>query len=124
MKLITRLGAIAVFFTFALNGVAVAAAKEERANKYFTVAGRVLRIDNKERTLLVADRSSKKLYLIQIPDRATFKITFGRYMRMQEPGFAEVNKGERVEIRCWNADKEHLAQLEDGRVVIIVTAAG
>lgn len=122
MKTTTRLASIAAALALALSTVALSAPKSERANKYFTVAGTVLKIDNKDRTLLVADRFSKNLYLIAVPDGVTFKITFGRYMRMSEPGFENVYIKERVEIRCIRGDKEHLAQLKDGRSVIVLTA--
>jgi hypothetical protein len=72
---------------------------------------------------LVADRLSNKLYLIEVPENATFKITFGQYMRMAEPGFKDVRTGERVEIRCTRTSTEHLARLDDGRSVVTLTAA-
>lgn len=123
MKTITRLGLIAAAFTLALSAVAHAAPKAERANKYFTVAGTVLQINRNEHTLLVADRSSAKLYLIEMPAGAAFKITFGRYMKMTEPGFEDVKIKERVEIRCLRGDKERLALLPDSRPVIALIAA-
>ena len=70
MKAITRLGLIAAAFTLALSAVAHANPKAERANKYFRVAGTVLEIDKNQHTLLVADRSSSKLYLIEMPEGA------------------------------------------------------
>lgn len=123
MKAITRLGLIAAAFTLALSGFAHANPKAERANKYFRVAGTVLEIDKNQHTLLVADRSSSKLYLIEMPEGAALKITFGRYMRMSEPAFEDVFINERVEIRCRRSDKEHLALLPDSRTVIVLTAA-
>jgi hypothetical protein len=123
MKAITRLGSIAAVFTLALSAFAQAAPKTERASKYFTVAGTVLQINNDQHTFLVADRSSAKLYLVEMTGGAAFKITFGRYMRMREPGFEDVFTNERVEIRCLRNDKEHLALLPDGRQVIVLTAA-
>lgn len=122
MRTITRLGSIVAAFTL-LSTLALAGPKAERANKYFKVAGTVIQIDKKDRTLLVADRLSNTLYLIEVPETVTFKITFGRYMRMAEPGFGDVNTGERVEIRCTRGATEHLARLEDGRSVIVPTAA-
>lgn len=121
MKTITRLGFIAATFTLALSSVALAGPKTERANKYFNVAGAVLQID--DHTLLVADRSSAKIYLIEMPEGARFKVTFGRYMKMAEPGFDDVYIRDRVEIRCLRGDKEHLTRLEDGRSAIALTAA-
>jgi hypothetical protein len=122
MRTITRSASIVAAFTL-LSTLALAAPKAERANKYFKVAGTVIQIDNKDRTLLVADRLSNKLYLIEVPESVTFKITFGRYMRMTEPGFGDVNIGERVEIRCERGSTEHLARLEDGRSVTVLSAA-
>jgi hypothetical protein len=122
MKTITRLGSIVAAFAL-LSTLALTAPRAEGANKYFKVAGKVLQIDKKDRTLLVADRLSNKLYLIEVPEAVTFKITFGRYMRMAEPGFEDVWTGERVEIRCKRGDTEHLARLEDGRSVTRLTAA-
>jgi hypothetical protein len=121
MRTIARYGSIIA--TFALLGtLAVAAPKNERAKKYFDVAGKVIQIDQKDRTLLVKDRQSN-LYEIRVPEGATFKITFGRYMKMVEPGFNDVRTGERIEIRC-KADKtEHLSRLADGRTVTRLTSA-
>jgi hypothetical protein len=121
MRTIARYGSIIA--TFALLGtLAVAAPKNERAKKYFDVAGKVIQIDQKDRTLLVKDRQSN-LYEIRVPEGATFKITFGRYMKMVEQGFNDVRTGERIEIRC-KADKtEHLSRLADGRTVTRLTSA-
>lgn len=121
MKSITRLGLIAAVFTL-FSTLALGAPKTERANKYFKVAGKVIQVDRKDRTLLVTDRLSNKLYLIQVPENTTFKITFGRYMRMAEPTFEDVRTGERIEIRCIRSDKEHLALLDDGRTASKITA--
>ena len=122
MRTITRFASIVATFTL-LSTLALAAPKAERANKYFKVAGTVIQIDKKDRTLLVTDRLSNKLYLIEVPEAVTFKITFGRYMRMAEPGFGDVHIGERVEIRCLRGATEHLARLEDGRSVVVLSTA-
>jgi hypothetical protein len=122
MKSITRLGLIAAVFTL-FSSAALAAPKAERGNKYFKVAGKVIQIDKKDRTLLVTDRLSKQLYLIEVPESVTFKITFGRYMRLAAPEFEDVRTGERIEIRCIRIDKEHLARIEDGRTATKITAS-
>lgn len=122
MKTITRLGSIAAAFTL-LGTLALAAPKAERAQKYFKVVGTVMHIDNKDRTLMVEDRLNNKLYLIEVPEGATFKITFGTYMQMAEPGIDDVRSGERVEIRCKRTATEHLSRLEDGRSAVTLTAA-
>ena len=123
MRTIAKLGSIAVAFTIAMSAVGHAAPKDKHANKYFTVTGQVLQINRAEHSILVRERSSAKLYLIEMPEGATFTITFGRYMRMREPGFKDVFVNERVAIRCQRNDNERLAQLPDGRSVIALTAA-
>ena len=122
MKTITRLGSIAAAFTL-LSTLALAAPKTERAEKYYKIRGTVIQIDNKERTLLVEDRLANKLYLIGVPEGVTFKIAFGTYMQLAEPGFEDVRSGERIEIRCKRGSAEHLALLDDGRSAVLLTAA-
>ena len=122
MRTITRLGSIIAAFTL-MSVLAPAAPASERANKYFKVAGKVIQIDTKDRTLLVTDRISKKLYLIEVPENARFKITFGRYMRMAEPSLQDVRTGERIEIRCKRGDTEHLSRLDNGLEVTRLIAA-
>ena len=122
MKTIIRLGSIIAAFTL-LSALAPSAPASERANKYFKVAGKVIQIDKKDRTLLVTERLSNKLYLIEVPDAVTFKITFGRYMNLTKPGFEDVMVGERIEIRCIRSDTERLTRLHDGRSLATLIAA-
>ncbi|MFY9572017.1 MAG: hypothetical protein WAV20_11515 [Blastocatellia bacterium] len=121
MKTITRFGSIVAAFAL-LSTLGLAAPKAERAKKYFSVTGTVVQIDTKEHTLLVENRSSNKLYFIEFPEGASFKITFGRYMRMAEPGLNDVFIRDKVEVRCSKSDTEHLARLQDGRQVIALRA--
>jgi len=93
------------------------------ASKYFTVSGQVLKIDNRARTLLVRDYPSKTLYLVNIPEGATFKITFGRYMQMGQPGFDEVFPRDRVAIRCLRPAQDHLGKLDDATPVVLAVAS-
>ena len=104
-----------------LSTLAIAAPKAERANKYFDVSGKVIQIDQNDRTFLVTEARSNKLYLIQV--KGSFKITFGRYMQLTQPEFGDVWTGERISIRCKHNDKERLARLEDGRTVTVLTSA-
>ena len=118
MKNITRLGSIIA----AVALLSVLAPPTEGSNKYFRVTGKVIQIDKKDRTFLVTDAFSKKLYLIEVPETAKFKITFGRYMRLGEPAFEDVRIGERVEIRCVRTGTDHLARFEEGRSIEKMTA--
>ena len=122
MKNILKSGSIIVAAVL-LGALALAAPKSQHISKYLTVAGRVLEINEKDRTLLVTDRQSEKLYLIEVPEGVTFKISFGRYMQMAQPGFKDVATGDRVEIRCTRSEQDHLARLKDGRQVTVLTAA-
>jgi hypothetical protein len=77
----------------------------------------------KERQMLVAERSTKKLYLVNVPEEASFKVTFGRSMQLRAAGLEDVDRNNRVELRIKRTEKEHLTKLYDGREVIEVTAA-
>jgi hypothetical protein len=114
---------LAAGVVLAISSLALAAPRAEAASRYFTIAGQVVKIDAKQRTLLIADRTKDRLYLVSLPEGSTLKITWGRYMRMSEPGFEDVGNKDRVEIRCFRTDPEHLARLDDGRQVIALTAA-
>jgi hypothetical protein len=107
----------------ALATVAMSAPKSERSRKYLTIQGRVLQVNRDARTLLVSDYWSKKLYLVNVPKGETFQITFGMNMKKAEPEFKDVRRNDRVRLRCIRADKEHLARLDDGREVVVLTAA-
>jgi len=122
MNRITR-NAISLVASIALAlSFAMAAPKAEAASKYFTAKGKVLKIDQKNRTLLVSDRENDKLYLVSMPEGSILKITWGRFSRMVQPGFTDVYKNDRVQIRCHRTDSEHLAQV-DGQTVVTLTAS-
>lgn len=118
-----RTAAFAVTLTMVLTlaTVAISAPKHDRASKRFTISGRVLQVDQKARTLLVADQWSEKLYLVSVPKGETFQITFGLNMNVSEPEFWQAHKNDRVRIRCIRS-QEHLAQL-DGRQLVGMIAA-
>ena len=113
---ISLVASIALALSFAIT-----APRVEAGSKFFTMEGQVLKIDQKNRTLLVSDRENEKLYLVNVPEGSTLKITWGRFSRMAEPGFTDVYKNDRVQIRCY-PDSEHLAQI-DGRTAVTLTAA-
>jgi hypothetical protein len=118
-----RAAAIALATVFALSSFAYAAPKHERDSKRIEVFGRVLKIDKQARTFLVNDYWTKKLYLVNVPENATFKITFGQYMRLSQPAFGNVSKRDQVRMLCRYNDNEHLARMDDGRQAIVLTIA-
>jgi hypothetical protein len=102
-------------------GLATGAPKPERAKTEINVYGRVLKIDKKERTLLISDHSSKKLYLVTMPEGARLKIFSGICRSYDQPAFNNVYKSDIVRVRCVPTT-EHLARLDDGRQVMALTA--
>lgn len=104
-------------------GFAMAAPKKERAKSEIIVHGRVLKIDTKERTLLISDHQSKKLYRVTVPEGARFRIFSGIFRSYDDPTLDKVFKSDIVRVRCIGTDQDHLARLDDGRQVVILTAA-
>jgi hypothetical protein len=123
MKRITqRSAAIALTLVLTFATVAMAAPKSERAGKYLSISGRVLQINEKARTMLVADTWSPKLYLVTVPKGEKFKITFGMNMNKAEAQFEDAHKNDRVSLRAFRSE-EHLARLDDGREFVLLTAS-
>lgn len=123
MKRITqRSAALTLTLVLTFAAVAMAAPKSERAGKYFSISGRVLQINEKARTMLVADTWSPKLYLVTVPKGETFKITFGMNMKKSEAQFEDTHRNDRVSLRAYRSE-EHLARLADGREVVLLTAS-
>lgn len=104
-------------------GLAMGANKTERTKSEFEVYGRVLKVDEKERTLLISDHWSKKLYLVTMPEGARLQIFFGIGRSYDSPTFDKVYQRDIVRVRCIRTDKEHLASLDDGRQASMFTAA-
>ena len=104
-------------------GLAMGAPKTERAKTELNVYGRVLKIDRKERTLLISDHSSKKLYLVTMPEGARLQIFSGICRSYDNPTFDNVYQSDLVRVRCNRTDQEHLARLDDGRQTVVLTAA-
>lgn len=122
-RITQRSVALAVTLMLALATLAISAPKSERSRKYLTIEGRVLQVNPAARTLLVADDWSKKLYWVNVPKGDSFRITFGLNMKTAEPEIYQVRRNDRVVMRCIRTDKEHLARLDDGREVVVLTAA-
>jgi len=104
-------------------GLAMGAPKTDRARSEITVYGRVLKVDKKQHTMLISDHSSKKLYLVTVPEGAQFKIVFGIYKSYEYPSLDNVYRTDLVRVRCIRTDGERLARLEDGQQAVVLTAA-
>ena len=103
-------------------GLAMGAPKTESAKSEISVYGRVLKIDKKERTLLISDHWSKKLYLVTMPEGARLQVFFGICKTCDSATFNNVYKNDVVRVRCIRTDQERLARLDDGREVAVLTA--
>lgn len=123
MKRITqRSAALTLTLVLAFAAVAMGSPKSERAGKYFSISGRVLQVNEKARTMLVADSWSDKLYLVSVPKGETFKITFGMNMKKAEARIEDTHANDRIAIRAFRSE-EHLARLDDGRQVVLLTVS-
>lgn len=123
MKRMTqRIAVLGFTLMLALASVAMSAPKASRPSKYLTIEGRVLQVNQAARTLIVSDFWSKKLYLVNVPKGETFRITFGLNQKVAAPELREVHRNDRVRMRCIRTDNQHLARLDDGREVIVLTA--
>ena len=123
MRTITqRTAAVALTLVLAFAAVAMGAPKGERSGKYISISGKVLQVNEKARTMLVADLWSPKLYLVNVPKGETFKITFGMNMKKAAASIEDTHANDRIALRGYRGD-EHLARLEDGREVVLLTAS-
>jgi hypothetical protein len=104
-------------------GLAMAAPKTEQTKSAFNVYGRVLKVDQKEHTLLIKDHWSKKLFLVTMPEGARLQIFFGINKSYSYPTFDNVYERDIVRVRCIRTGEEHLARLDDGTNVEVVTAS-
>ena len=107
----------------ALIMIAAAAPSARATGRYQVITGRVLKIDRKERQMIVADRASEKLYLVRVDKEATFQITFGRNSQMSAATLDDLDSGNGVRLNCTRDEKEHFAKLDGGREVIVMRAA-
>ena len=98
MKPMTRLFAAFAALAITFGSVAAAPASESKS-KSFQIRGRVLQINEKARTVLVADHWSKKLYLVTVPEGAYFKVTFGRAMKLTYPEISDLSRKDQVQMR-------------------------
>jgi hypothetical protein len=87
------------------------------------ITGRVVKIDMQGRQVLIADRSSNRLYLVNVPEEASFKILFGKNMQLSAAALEDVDLQNTVSLRCAREEKEHFSMLHDGREVIVLRAA-
>lgn len=119
MKAITARYFAAALIALALtSGVALA-----KSHKYGTLEGKVIKADEKARTLLVAERKTNQLYLVNIPEGVTFKITWGLKMRLSEAGVQDVNKSDRVKVRYIQPEAGQTARIDEATGAYVLLAS-
>jgi hypothetical protein len=123
MKRTIQISIFLIGIALITGGLAKATPKSDRSKKEITVYGRVLKIDNNQQTLLISDHWTKKLYLVTMPENARFKIFFGIYRAKDDPAFANVYKGDIVQVRCTSPSGDRLSKLDDGTEVLALRAA-
>jgi hypothetical protein len=122
MGRITRFStALVSVMVLALASVAIASPKKIDKNKPFILSGRVLKVDSHARTFLIEERSTDRLYLVKVPENASFKVTFGRFMTLSYAWFEHVVKDESVRMRVIRSTEDRLSLLDDGREVVALT---
>jgi len=113
---------LTAILTMAIGSAAIATASNSHSRKYFTIEGKVLQVDTKAQTILVADNQSDKLYLVSVPVEGSFKITSGLYRLYDSPDVEHVFKNDVVKVRCLANDSGRYARLEGDRDAVIVVA--
>src|ERR1043165_9922818 len=84
-------------FTLALvgSGLAMASPKEKTAD-VFTLQGKVVAVNLKERTMSVRESRTGQEYLVTVPEEAAFRITFGKDSKRNMPQLENVVIGDRI----------------------------
>ena len=122
MKTMTRLFAAFAALAITFGSVAASPTSESKSQS-FQIRGRVLQIDEKARTVLVADHWSKKLYLVTVPEGAYFKVTFGRAMGLSYPEISDLSRERHSADACQSPNGEKLTLLQDGREAVVLIAS-
>jgi hypothetical protein len=100
------------------SSLMLASAKEKAAGA-FTVQGRVVAVNLKERTMSVKDNHSGQEYLVVVPAESIFKITFGKDSKRNLPQLEDVSVGDVVNCRVRMAkDTDNVAARRGSKVVI------
>jgi hypothetical protein len=122
-RMLERSVALAAIAVMVIATITTTASATKGEHKRFLLYGRVVEIDREDRTLLVADRLSEKLYLVYMPEGATVRLAFGFSTRISAPGFHDLYKNDQIIARVKRADTDHLTRLEDGRQVVVLSVA-
>jgi hypothetical protein len=120
-RMIERSITLAAIVTMVIVTIAATASAAKSEGKAFLLNGRVIEIDREDRTLLVEDRWTEKLYMVYMPEGATVRLTIGFSARISAPEFKDLRKNDYILARVKRTDTEHLTRLIDGREVVVLS---
>ncbi|HEX8846388.1 MAG TPA: hypothetical protein VF791_17205 [Pyrinomonadaceae bacterium] len=87
------------------SGLAVASPKQEESRS-FSLQGKVLAVDLKERTMSVREESTGREYTVLVPESGSFKISFGKDYKRNIPALENVSVGDIVRCKVRVAGEE------------------
>lgn len=111
---------ILAVLTLALVGssLTLASAKEKAAGT-FSLSGKVVAVNLKERTMSVKDSNTGQEYVVVVSQESVFKITFGKDARRNLPQLEDVSIGDVVNCRVRvTKETESVAARRGSKVVI------
>lgn len=100
------------------SSLMLASAKEKAAGT-FSLSGKVVAVNLKERTMSVRDGNTGQEYVVVVPQESVFKITFGKDSKRNLPQLEDVSVGDMVNC-CVRAAKEteSMAARRGSKVVV------
>jgi hypothetical protein len=93
------------------SSLALASTPKTEAARSFSLQGKVVAVDLKERTMSIQEEGTGREYIVVVPESSAFKITFGKDSKRSIPTLDNVSVGDRV--RCnvrLSSDEEQVAK--------------
>lgn len=101
---------IFAILTVTLMGSSLALASTKREeSRSFSLQGKVLAVDLKERTMSIKEEGTGREYTVFVSDSGTFKITFGKDYKRNLPDLENVSVGDIVRCKVRVAGEEDLS---------------
>jgi hypothetical protein len=100
------------------SSLALASTKTE-ATRSFSLQGKVIAVDLKERTMSIREAGTDKEYTVVVPQNSSFKITFGKDYKRSLPTLDNVSVGDIVRCNVRMANEEE--QIAKRSVKVTVT---
>jgi hypothetical protein len=95
------------------SGLALASTKAE-ATRSFSLQGKVVAVDLKERTMSIKEEGTGNEYVVVVPESSAFKIIFGKDSKRNMPTLDNVSVGDRVSCNVrFNSEQDQAAAKQD-----------